>query len=56
MTWHRIPKLKIAQPSCKRLAEKIRKTLREARGGSLKQAIERLNPMHAGWEISNVFG
>ena len=28
MTWHRKPKLKIAQPSRERLAEKIRKTLR----------------------------
>jgi RNA-directed DNA polymerase len=49
MTWHKKPKLKIAQPSRERLAEKIRKTLREARGGSLKQAIERLNPILRGW-------
>jgi len=49
MTWHKKPKLKIAQPSRERLAEKIRKTLREARGGSLKHAIERLNPMLRGW-------
>jgi len=49
MTWHKKPKLKIAQPSRERLAEKIRKTLREARGGSLKQAVERLNPVLRGW-------
>jgi len=49
MTWHRKPKLKIAQPSRQRLAEKIRRTLREARGGSLKRAIERLNPILRGW-------
>ena len=49
MTWHKKPKLKIAQPSRKRLTEKIRKTLREARGGRLKQAIERLNPILRGW-------
>jgi len=49
MTWHKKPKLKIAQQSRERLAEKIRKTLREARGGSLKQAIERLNPVLRGW-------
>ena len=49
MTWHKKPKLKIAQPSRERLAEKIRKTLREARGGSLKRAIERLNPILRGW-------
>jgi hypothetical protein len=45
MTWHKKPKLKIAQPSRERLAEKIRKTMRETRGGSLKQPIERLNPI-----------
>ena len=49
MTWHKKPKLKIAQQSRERLAEKIRKTLGEARGGSLKQAIERLNPVLRGW-------
>jgi RNA-directed DNA polymerase len=49
MTWHKKPKLKIAQQSRARLAEKIRKTLREARGRSLKQAIERLNPILRGW-------
>lgn len=49
MTWHKKPKLKIAQQSRERFAEKIRKKLREARGGSLKQAVERLNPVLRGW-------
>ena len=49
MTWHQKPKLKIAPQSRERLAEKIRTTLRKARGGSLKQAIERLNPVLRGW-------
>jgi RNA-directed DNA polymerase len=49
MTWHRKPKLKIAQPSCKRFAEKIRQTLGSARGRSLKQVIEQLNPVLRGW-------
>ena len=49
MTWHRKPKLKIAQQSRERLAEKIRKTLRAARGHSLKQVIEQLNPQLRGW-------
>ena len=31
MAWHQKPKLKIAETSRKRLAEKIRKTMREAR-------------------------
>jgi group II intron reverse transcriptase/maturase len=49
MTWHKKPKLKIAEASRKRLAEKIRTTLRKARGQSLQQAIERLNPVLRGW-------
>lgn len=49
VTWHRKPKLKIAPQSRERFAEKVRKTLREARGGSLKQAVERLNPVLRGW-------
>jgi group II intron reverse transcriptase/maturase len=49
MTWHKKPKLKIAEASRKRLAEKIRKMMREARGQSLQQAIERLNPVLRGW-------
>ena len=49
MTWHKEPKLKIAQQSRERLAEKVRKTMREARGRSLQQAIEQLNPVLRGW-------
>ena len=49
MTWHRRPKLKIAQPSRERFAEKVRKTLRAARGQSVKQVIEQLNPIIRGW-------
>jgi len=49
MTWHREPKLRIAQQSRERLAEKIRKALRAARGRSLKPVIEQLNPLLRGW-------
>lgn len=49
MTWHRKPKLKIAPQSRRRLEEKIRQMQRQARGQSLKQAIERLNPVLRGW-------
>jgi group II intron reverse transcriptase/maturase len=49
MTWHKKPKLKIAEASRKRLAEKLRETLRKARGQSLKQTIEQLNPVLRGW-------
>lgn len=49
MTWHRKPKLRIAEPSRKRFAEKVRKTLRAGRGRSLKRVIEDLNPLLRGW-------
>jgi group II intron reverse transcriptase/maturase len=49
LTWHQKPKLKIAQQSRERFAEKVRKTLRVARGQSLKQVIEQLNPQLRGW-------
>jgi hypothetical protein len=49
MTWHKKPKLKIAHQSRERFAEKVRRTLREARGKSLKRAVERLNPVLRGW-------
>jgi group II intron reverse transcriptase/maturase len=49
LTWHKKPKLKIAEASRKRLVEKIRETLRKARGQSLQRAIERLNPVLRGW-------
>jgi group II intron reverse transcriptase/maturase len=49
MTWHRKPKLKIAPQSRRRLVDKIRQSMREARGQSLKQMIERLNSVLRGW-------
>jgi group II intron reverse transcriptase/maturase len=49
VTWHREPKLKIAQPSRQRFAGKIRATLRGARGQSLRQVITQLNPVLRGW-------
>jgi hypothetical protein len=40
--------MKIAEASRKRLAEKLRKTMREGRGKSLKQILARLNPVLRG--------
>jgi RNA-directed DNA polymerase len=51
MTWHRKPKLKIAQQSRDRLAEKIRQTLQAVRGHSLEQTITRLNPILRVWVV-----
>ena len=49
MTWHRQPKLRIAEPSRQRFAEKVRKALRAGRGRNLKRVIEDLNPLLRGW-------
>ena len=51
MTWHKKPKLKIAPQSRKRFVEKIRETMRAVRSRSLKQVIERLNPVLRGWVV-----
>jgi len=49
MTWHRQPKLRIAETSRHRFAEKVRKALRAGRGRNLKRVIEDLNPLLRGW-------
>lgn len=49
ITWHHKPKLRIATPSLQRLAERVRELLRGARGSSLTQSIEALNPLLRGW-------
>lgn len=49
MTWHRQPKLRIAESSRQRFAEKVRKALRAGRGRNLKRVIEDLNPLLRGW-------
>ncbi len=49
MTSNREPKLRIAEPSRKRFAEKVRKALKGARGRNLKRVIADLNPLLRGW-------
>jgi group II intron reverse transcriptase/maturase len=49
MTWHQQPKLKIAEPSRQRFADKVRKVLRAGRGRSLERVVEELNPLLRGW-------
>ena len=49
VTWHKKPKLKIAPSSRQRFAEKIRQTLRSARGQSLRHVIDQLTPVLRGW-------
>jgi group II intron reverse transcriptase/maturase len=49
LTWHKVPKLKIAPTSLKRLEGKIREVLQGARGRSLTTVIDELNPILRGW-------
>lgn len=49
LTWHKVPKLKIALTSLKRLEDKIREVLQGARGRSLTTVITELNPILRGW-------
>ncbi|MBI5781490.1 MAG: group II intron reverse transcriptase/maturase [Rhodocyclales bacterium] len=49
LTWHKVPKLKIAPTSLKRLEGKIREVLQGARGRSLTTVITELNPILRGW-------
>ena len=49
MTWHKVPKLRIAPTSLQRLEDKIREVLKGARGRSLAHTIQELNPVLRGW-------
>ena len=62
MTWHKQPRLKVAETSVKRLKAKVRMIFREGRGRSLSQVIKELNQLLRGWmqyfrlaEVKNVF-
>ncbi|NPV71838.1 MAG: group II intron reverse transcriptase/maturase [Firmicutes bacterium] len=49
MTFHRKPRLKVAEASVERMKANLRGILREARGRSLGQLIEELGPILRGW-------
>ena len=49
LTWHKAPRLRIAQASIKRLEDRIRVTLKGSRGRSLPHTIEELNQVLRGW-------
>lgn len=49
LTWHKVPKLRIAPTSLKRLEDKIREVLKGAQGRRLKKVIDELNPILRGW-------
>jgi group II intron reverse transcriptase/maturase len=49
LTGHKVPKLRIAATSRKRLEEKIREVVQGAPGRSLSRTIAELNPLLRGW-------
>jgi group II intron reverse transcriptase/maturase len=49
LTWHKVPKLKIAPTSLNRLEDKIREVLKGSTGRSLRRVIDQLNPILRGW-------
>ena len=49
MTWHKAPKLRIAPASYQRFEQRVRAVLKGARGRSLRDTIDELNPLLRGW-------
>ena len=50
MTWHRAPRIRVAESSVKRLKMKLRETLRRGRGRNIGRLIEEeLTPLLRGW-------
>jgi hypothetical protein len=49
MTFHKKPRLKVAESSVKRLKAKLRQVFRRGRGRSLKRVIEESTPKLRGW-------
>ena len=48
-TMHKVSRAKIAEPSVKRLKDKVKELSRQGRGISLAKMIERLTPVLRGW-------
>jgi RNA-directed DNA polymerase len=49
MSWHHVPRLRIAPASYQRLETRVRGVLKGARGRSLTYTIQELNPLLRGW-------
>ena len=49
LTWHKAPKRRIAPSSRERLEQRVRTVLKGARGRSLSNTIQELNPVLRGW-------
>ena len=49
LTFHKAPRLKVADESVKRLKSKVKERLRRGRGQSLSKTIAELTPLLRGW-------
>ena len=49
LTWHQVPRLRIAPASYQRLENRVREVLKGSRGRSLTATIDELNPILRGW-------
>jgi RNA-directed DNA polymerase len=49
MTWHRLPRLKVAPESVKRLKGHIQEVLRKGRGRTIGRVLTDLTPLTTGW-------
>jgi RNA-directed DNA polymerase len=49
LTWHQVPRLRIAPASYQRLENRVREVLKGSRGRSLSATIDELNPILRGW-------
>ena len=62
MTWHKLPRLRVAPESVRRLRAKLKVAFRMGRGRNLQRFIESLRPLLIGWgnyfrlaEVKRVF-
>jgi RNA-directed DNA polymerase len=49
LSWHKVPRLRIAPTSYRRLETRIREVLKGVRGRGLRHTIDALNPLLRGW-------
>jgi len=49
MTFHREPRLKVADASVKRFKEKVRELMRKGKGQNIGKLVEELQPLIRGW-------
>jgi hypothetical protein len=49
VTWHKVPRIRIARVSVLRFKSKLKRNLRAGRGGNLQKFVEEIGPVLRGW-------